>query len=55
MRRPVAWYTALPIAAVAPVEGVSPKPRAPSAGLAGSGSSMKLTSISGTSALTGTR
>ncbi|MDU0289884.1 hypothetical protein [Saccharothrix longispora] len=54
-RLPVAWWTALPMAAGTPVTGVSPNPRAPRAVPAGSGRSMKWVSTAGVSAHTGTR
>jgi len=43
IRRPVAWWTALLVAAVTPVEEVSPKPHAPMAGDVGSGPTTRVT------------
>jgi hypothetical protein len=52
-RFPVALNTALATAAPTPVMPISPTPRAPT-GACGSGSSVQITSISGTSRCTGT-
>jgi len=54
MRRPVAWYTALAMAAETPTMPISPMPLIPR-GLAVSGVPTNTTSMSGTSALAGIR
>jgi hypothetical protein len=54
MRRPVAWKTALAMAGATPTIATSPMPLTPM-GFIGSGSPTKITSMSGTSALTATR
>ena len=51
MRRPVAWWTALAIAGATPDTGSSPMPLTPRTLMFSSRSSMKATSIGGTSAL----
>ena len=54
IRRPVAWKTALAMAGATPTMATSPMPLTPM-GFIGSGSPTKITSMSGTSALTATR
>ena len=55
MRRPVAWNTALAMAAAAPTTPSSPMPLLPSGLMSGSCSSTKVTSIGGASAWVGMR
>ena len=50
MRLPVAWYTALAMAAATPVMPISPTPRTPNGLMCGSGISRKCTSKTGMSA-----